>query len=58
MVPLRPAAHGAPARLELREPVLVDAGLGVHDAAGRVEARPVDRRLRLEALVEDRRQRR
>ena len=55
VVAVRPAAHRQPAPLELRERVLVDARLGVDDVAGAVDARPVDRRLRLEPLVEDRR---
>ena len=44
VVPLRPAPDGEPARLEHREPVLVDARLGVRDAVGDVHARTVDGR--------------
>ena len=45
VVQRRPAAHRAePRPLQLGEGVLVDAGLGVDDVAGAVEARPLDRR--------------
>src|SRR5207248_1479387 len=50
---VRPAADGAAASLELPQRLLVDARLGVDRPARRMEARPVDRFLRHEALVED-----
>ena len=49
----RPAAHLQPRALELGQRLLVDAGLGVDDVAGAVEARPLDRVDRLEPLVQD-----
>ena len=53
-----PAANGSAALLERCERGLVDTGLGVDDVERGVDAREADRRLGVEALVEDRREHR
>ena len=58
VVPRRPAADPKPAASSASSAPSSDARLGVDDAGRRVEARPLDGRLRIEALVEDRRPRR
>src|SRR4051812_14720960 len=54
MMPSGPAPDCPPLPLEPRQPGLVDARLGVDDAADGVEARPVDRLLRRHGLVQHR----
>jgi hypothetical protein len=53
VVALGPPPHAPPGPLERGEAVLVDPRLGIHDVVRRMDARPVDGRLRLESLVED-----
>src|SRR5260221_13387006 len=50
----RPAPHGQAAFLQLGEGSLVDVRLGVDDVSGPMGPGPLDRRLRVETLVEDR----
>ena len=54
----RPAPHVQARRLELLQRLLVDAGLGVDDVAGAVEAGAPDGLDRVEPFVEDARRRR
>src|SRR5260221_3661962 len=53
VVPARPAADSPPLALERGQPLLVDPRLGADDVVCPAEARPVNRDLRLDSLVQD-----